>query len=158
MMSGSIYKKGLVGIIIILFLSLSIQSSIGVDIPVKKEIETVEDIDDCKPCQMEELFGDYNSIEMLKERLSTVFNKDLKNNENPIICNVIASLILSIAIPYFSIIITYAILISSFPQLYKSLENIINFYTDVYKQRMTKLCPLYEDTYDCGSILYCDYY
>ena len=142
-MRDSWYKKGLVVGIIILFLGLSIQSSIGIDIPIKKEIETKEDIEDCKPCQLEELFREENGIKIIGEKFSVIRDKLEENSETNPIC-------------YFLYPITAM-------TLYLSLFFLALAYTEVdffwqmfviWRDRLTEVCNQWED-YECPKTSIC---
>jgi hypothetical protein len=143
MMSGSIYKKGLVVGIIILFLGLSIQPSIGTEIPVKKEIETIEDIEDCKPCQLEELLSKEDGIKTIGEELLVIRNKLEENSETNPIC-------------YFLYPITAM-------TLYMSLFFLALAYTEVdffwqmfviWRDRLVEVCDQWAD-YECPTTSIC---
>jgi hypothetical protein len=148
-MRSSWYKKGLVVGIIILFLGLSIQPSIGTDIPVKKEIETIEDTEDCKPCELEELLGEENGIKTIGEKLSVIRDK-LEENPSPDEC-------LSM-LPFMFLYFGRCYFWGYFIYVYPVGEILLPFVTMMFEtasSKMDEMCIVYQYDMDCGEIFLC---
>ena len=151
-------KKALVIGVILLFLGVVFQPALAneVSITTTSDFEQYqidkenEEIKDCKPCLLEELFKDYDSLKMLKFGLSNLTDKFRINTGETLICKFLSSLLYFYLVYGGVILMIGSLIVKLFPKLYPITENIFDMINRI-RGKMDKICILYEDVYDCGK-------
>ena len=150
------HRKGLVVGIIVLFLGVSIQPSMGTRILEEREVETNDNIQDCQPCKLRELLGD-DAIKMIELEFSNINNKFRGNTEDTPICRILIYIVQS----YYWYAVSMGLIAKYFemfaPSIYLKFENMFNSMMDNIIEKLTDLCYRYEDVHECGQLIICGF-
>ena len=151
-MVGNMFKKGLIIGIIILLLGLSIQPSLGTEIPVTREIEFNEDIEECKPCKLIELLREYRDLKFKNFKFSNIINKLNSINNERLICYILEKLTYFTFFQFSTILAWTIILEEYFTLMYDLLGDFLDSRLESLSNSIKYYRYLYTDVYDCDNI------